>query len=237
MVRNVKYLLVCVIYWLLGHVSHAQSNPNKNVISASIGVTFGGPISKMVTHLENNNFDYYSSGGWFGPISYPVKSGPRGEFSITYTSMGSNNKDIGISFNYAQLGEVAGSTGQGQRIELGFRSYTLGAFYQFGPRLSKFSIGPTVMLNQVYTVEFSDYKETNEIIDDKITAGLKGTALIYFWNRRVTYGNIGISYLLTLPSEYGTFPVDDSDDQLAELEKTKLNFGYGTVFFAFGVKF
>ncbi|SDR03675.1 hypothetical protein [Flagellimonas zhangzhouensis] len=234
---NVKYLIISLVYLLLGEFMYAQEKDTKHALGASVGITFGGPMSKMVTHLENNNFDYYSNGGWFGPISYPVKSGPRGEFSLSYILMGSNSKDIEFSFTYAELGEVAGSTGQGHRIELGFRNYALGVFYQFGPRLTKFSVGPTLMLNQVYAVEFMDYKESNKIIDDKITAGLKGTALIYFWNRRVTYGNIGISYLLTLPTEHGPFPVNDSENELAELEKTKLNFGYGTVFFAFGVKF
>lgn len=237
MKRCTKNLLLPFTCLLLCHVSQAQTNIKKHALSAAAGITFGGPIAQMVNHLENNNYDYYSSSGWFGTTSYPVKSGPRGEFSLSYLLLKANNKDLIMSFNYAELGEVIGMNGSGQRLEVGFRSYMFGALYQFGPRLTKLSIGPTLMLNKLYVVEKKDFKETNAIIDDKITAGLKGTALIYFWNGKVTYGNIGVSYLLTLPTEHGPFPVERYAEPDGELEKTKLNFGYGSVFFAFGVKF
>lgn len=231
-----KNLLLSLTCLLLGVILHAQTNNKKRALGTSVGVTFGGPMAQMINHLESNNYDYRSTGGWFGPTSYPVKSGPRGEFSLSYLLFRANNKEFGMSFNYAELGEVAGLTGSGERLEVGFRSYTLGAFYQFGTRLTKLSVGPSLMLNKLYVVETKDFKETNEVIDDKITAGLKGTALIYFWNGKVTYGNIGVSYLLSLPTDYGPFPVQGNSSSV-ELEKTKLNFGYGSVFFDFGVKF
>jgi len=230
------FVLICIC--VMCAKLKAQTNVDSNQsIGFSAGVTFLGPLNKMSKFLESKGFGITSDGFIFGPTNYPVKTGPRGDFSLAYSFRTQKEKEFEIEFNLVQLGEIAGLNNSGDRLEVGFNSYTFGASYRFGSRLTKLNIGPTLMFNRSYSLDLESFDESKQTIETNLTAGIKFKALLYLWNRDKTYGNIGTSYLFSYAVEHGPFPVDGDSDASDSLPPTKLNFGYGSAFFAFGVKF
>ena len=232
--RRFTYSWVILFSYLFMSNGLAQTSDSfSRSFGFSAGVTYAGPLSQMSKYLERSGFNATSNGFLFGPRNYPVKTGPRGDFSATYSWKLKNGKTLEIEANIVQLGEVAGLNNRGNSIELGFGAFTLGTNYHFGSRLAKMSIGPTVMFNRAYFVNFDNLNESKESISNSVTMGLKTKLMVFLWNRKRTYGNVSAMYVLSYATEQGPFPTDNNN----ELESTPLNFGYGSVFLAFGVKF
>jgi hypothetical protein len=225
----VLFILCTIENDLCAHIDNANSKS----IGLSIGASFSGPLSQMSKYLETKGYGITSSGFIFGSTNYPVKTGPRSYISLVYAWKVKNEREIEIELNVASLGEIAGLNGSGERIEVGFQSYTLGSNYRFGPRLTKMSIGPTLMFNRSYAIGLEDFNESRDLITTTVALGLKTKLLLYLWNKRNTYGNIGGVYVLSYATEHGPFPTDEN----RELEKINLNFGYGAIFFSLGLKF
>ncbi len=238
MKMNSKILLGSFFCIQLGGFLNAQSS---NDFSYSLGISYGhpfiGPMNQMARHLEDNGFGITAPGFIFGPISYPTKSGPRRDLNFSYAWSIQNKKEIEIEFNLVDLGKTMGLNESGQILEFGFESITIGVNYRFGSRLTKLSIGPALMFNKMYAVQIENYRESGKrITSNPFTIGIKSKVLIYLWNRRVTYSNIGLSYLLSYPTEQGPFPLNENSGSQNQLEETKINFAYGSVFFSLGFK-
>lgn len=231
----VSTLFTCLLFYLNAYSQINDLSSNHN-IGFSLGPTFGGPTNQFSRYLEREGFDITSAGFIFGPTSYPVKSGPRGSYSLKYTSNYKEKGEFGVELSLSELGQVVGQNRSDDGIKVGFRSYTLGIDYTFGTRLTKLSIGPVLMINDMYRIPFGSFDEIKEKISTQIALGLKGQALIYFWNTKSTYGNFGVSYLISYPIEQGPFPLNSVPGEENALDPIKLNFSYGSVFFSFGVK-
>ena len=231
----VTTLFICLLFFAQ---TYSQSNDLSfnHSIGFAIGPTFGGPTNQFSRYLARERFDITSPGFIFGPIKYPVKSGPRASYTLNYTTNYKNKGALGFELNLNQLGTVAGQNIAGDRIEVGFSSYTIGVNYIFGSSHTKLSIGPVLMFSEAHTIQLENFEDVNENIKTNIAFALKGQALIYFWNTKSTYGNIGVSYLISYPIAHGPFPLISGAGQNKELEAIKLNFSYGSVFFSFGVK-
>lgn len=228
-------LFICILN-CANNYSQSNDLSLNHSIGFSIGPTFGGPTNQFSRYLERERFDITSPGFIFGPIKYPVKSGPRGSYSLNYTTNYKNKGELGVELNLSQLGTVAGQNTSGDRIEVGFRSYAIGVNYIFGTSHTKLSIGPVLLFSEAHTIQLENFEDVKENIKTNIVFALKGQALIYFWNTKSTYGNIGVSYLISYPIAQGPFPINSVQGQNKELEAIKLNFSYGSVFFSFGVK-
>ena len=231
--KIVSWSFLCFSYCLC---LQAQNDDKDHSIGLSIGTTFGGPAGNFSEFLEREGFGITTGGSFFGPTTYPVIVGSRASYSLHYQWKQKNGKYLGLDLNLNELGEVAGLNSSGRRVEVGFRNYSISANYTFGPRITKLSIGPALMFNNAYSIEFKDFKESEEKINTSIALGFKLSAIFYLWNKSVTYGKIGFSYLISYPVEQGPFPLKDDNDGPDELEKTKLNYSHGSVFFALGIK-
>lgn len=144
-----------------------------------------------------------------------------------------NENQIEFEFNRSTLGEIAGLNNSGQRVEAGFQSYSFSPNYRFGSKLTKISIGPTLMFNRIYTADFENLGDSKNYFDNDLTFGIKGKLSLYIWNREKSFFNLGLSYLITYNSEIVPFPTSGSN----ELKATRLNFSHGSSFFSFGLKF
>ncbi len=231
--KILRWSFLCFSYCLC---IQAQNDDKDHSIGLSIGTTIGGPAGNFSEYLEREGFGITTGGSFFGPTTYPVIIGPRASYSLSYQWKQKNGKYLGLDLNLNELAEVAGLNNSGRRVEVGFKSYTIGVDYTFGPGITKLSIGPALMFNNAYSIEFKDFKESKEKIDTSIAFGLKLSALFYLWNKSVTYSKIGISYMISYPVEQGPFPLNDNNDGTDELEETKLNYSHGSVFFSLGIK-
>ncbi len=230
--KIVRLSFLCFSYCLC---IQAQSDDNVHSIGFSLGTTIGGPAGNFSKYLEGEGFGITTGGSFFGPITYPVITGPRASYSLSYQWKQKNGKYLGLDLNMNELGEVAGLNNSGRRVEAGFKNYSMGVNYTFGPGITKLSIGPALMFNNAYSIDFKDFEESKEKINTNIALGFKISALFYLWNKSVTYGKIGISYLISYPVEQGPFPLNEDSDGADELEKTKLNYSHGSVFFSVGI--
>lgn len=228
-----RWSFLCFSYCLC---IQAQNDDKNHSIGFSLGITVGGPAANFSKYLEREGFGITTNGSWFGPTNYPVKTGPRTSYSANYIWKQKNGKYLGLDLSVNELGEVAGLNNSGRRLEVGFKSYSIGVDYTIGPGITKLSIGPALMFNRAYSIEFKDFKESKEKINTSLALGLKLSALFYLWDKSVTYGKLGFSYLISYPVEQGPFPLNEDNDGADELEKTKLNYSHGSVFFAIGIK-
>ena len=99
----VTTLFICLVFY---ENTFSQSNDLSfdHSICFSIEPIFGGPTNQFSRYLEREGFDITSAGFIFGPSSYPVKSGPRGSYSLKYTSSYTEKAEFGVELNLSELG-------------------------------------------------------------------------------------------------------------------------------------
>ncbi len=99
----VTTLFICLVFY---ENTFSQSNDLSfdHSICFSIEPIFGGLTNQFSRYLEREGFDITSAGFIFGPSSYPVKSGPRGSYSLKYTSSYTEKAEFGVELNLSELG-------------------------------------------------------------------------------------------------------------------------------------
>jgi hypothetical protein len=77
----------------------------------------------------------------------------------------------------------------------------------------------------------------NEPVNDysKVSLGIKSGLSTTLWNRRVTYGRLGASYLITYPVKVGPFEAENFSGSVS-IPEASVGFGHLIVMASFGLK-
>jgi len=213
---------------------------NKLKIEFGIGMNFSGPQQQMADLMKKYRYadtrkiwlKIFKNSKDF--IEYPIYSNAGFTTHIAFSYPIAKRSELGFMLNYSGFGEVNGYSSVYGYLDVHLSSLSLMPLYSYELKdYLEIQAGPAVMINSC-----DKYKSGSPASNEQYTnysIGLLTALNLKIWDRSVTFGKIGMNYLLTSDTEMGPYTSDAFSDSHLIPEST-FNFSHLNFVFVFGFK-
>lgn len=226
-------LLIFIVFTLSVYAQEEISGA-KSGLEIKIGFNTFGPAGKMFRLMVENDFDDTNISWFTGKtIEHPHYLNPSFNSQLSYSWNYKPGIKIGVILNYSFLREVGGLSSSAGFLFVSFSNISaVLPVLKFDLSKSwQFQTGPAVMINTGKTTSAGGPEEKYL----KPSAGALAGFNLRIWDRRVTFGSLGISYLLATPNKMGPFTaVNWAGDISRGIPENRYYFGHMSVGFSLG---
>jgi len=225
------FMFPALIVW-----SQEEPVAEKSVLKISIGLNTFGPVWRMSRLMIENDFDITTS-NWFSgaDISHPRKDPTGFTSQISWSKSTAERRNTGFVLNYSYLRQVTGYSLVAEWLTVSFSSLYL-AFPVFGFELPgdqegiELQAAPLVMVNSGRETGTGQHPESFLRVSPGILAG----ASVKLWNKRVTFGEFGVSVASGIPVKMGPFVAENFWEVSDEIPESGYWFSHINLVFSFG---
>jgi hypothetical protein len=202
-----------------------------------IGVNGSGPQQQMADLMKKYRYNDTQK-VWLkiftnkDYISYPVYSDVGFNTYVSLCYRIAPKSQIGLRLNYSGFGEVSGYSTQYGYLDIHLASLSVIPIYSFEfKEVLEIQAGPALMINSSDKTKYGSETYNEQYTQHSL--GLFTGLNLKIWDRKVTFGKIGMNYLLTKDCDMGPYTSDSNNDSHMIPEST-LNFSHLNFVFALG---
>jgi hypothetical protein len=206
-------------------------------IEFGIGMNFSGPQKHMADLMKKYGYDDTPQIWLYGNGSHPHYSNAGATTYISFRYRIAPRSNLGIMLNYSAFGEVNGYSSNYGRLNVRLSNLAVIPLYTYEcEKILELQVGPGLMINSGDKTCLGI--PTNEKYT-KYSLGLLTGLNFKIWDRSVTFGKIGTSYLFTAGSNLGPYTTSTLYQTFIRtfiVPESKINFGHLNIIFVFGFK-
>jgi hypothetical protein len=239
MKQLVKYLIMILMVSSTMNYAFAQDTKSDKKVKFEfgLGVNCSGPQQQIADLMKKYGYDdtqkvlfkIFTNKDY---ITYPNYSDVGFNTYIALSYHVAPASQVGIKLNYSAFGQVSGFSSQYGYLDVKLVSLSIIPVYTFGfKKVVELQAGPALMINSADNINLR-----SELTNERYTQhslGLFTGLNLMIWDRRVTFGKIGMNYLLTTDCKMGPYTAD-SNSNTYQIPESTLNFSYLNIIFAFG---
>jgi hypothetical protein len=230
-------VILIVSCMMLTTSAQETKSDKKAKIEFGIGMNFSGPQQHMVDLMKKYGYDDIPQFWLYGNDSHPHYSNAGTSVYISCCYRIAPRSFLGIRLYYSSFGEVNGYSSAYGRLNVRLSNLSVIPIYTYEfEKILELQVGPGLMIN-------SGNKTFLGIPTDEqyttYSLGLLTGLNLKIWDRSVTFGKIGTSYLFTAASNMGPYTTSTPHQTSIYtfiVPESKINFSHLNIVFAFGFK-
>jgi hypothetical protein len=237
--RWIVFIMILEISFIrLSASAQDLKSESKVKFEFGIGVNCSGPQQQMADLMKKYRYNDTQK-FWLkiftnkDYISYPIYSDVGFNTYISLCYRIAPKSQVGLRLNYSGFGQVSGYSTQYGYLDIHLASFSVIPIYTFEVNeVLEIQAGPALMINS------GDNKSVgSELNNEQYTQhslGLFTGLNLRIWDRQMTFGKIGMNYLLNKDCDMGPYTSDSYNDSHM-IPESALNFSHLNFVFAFGL--
>jgi len=217
--------------------SAQEIKSNKKLkIEFGMGLNFSGPQQQMGDLMKKYGYDDTQK-NWFSKDYdyYPIYYNTGTNIHISFCYRLAQKSKIGMMFNKSNFGEVSGYSSDYGYLDVRFKNVSVIPLYTYDLKeYLEIQVGPGLMINSGNKY-ITGSPATNEQYSN-FSLGLFTGLNLKIWDRSVTFGKIGMDYLLTADCKMGPYTSEAFWSKSHILPESTFNFSHLNFVFVFGFK-
>ena len=235
---RVRLLMICLLVISTNLIAFAKEKPSekKAQLEVGVGINTFGPAKQMDELMVQYHFDHTTPCLLFcssdKTIEHPHYESVGFTSHLSYSQDFKEHRQLGLMLKYTYLREVYGASAEGGYLFVRFSNVSVVPVYTCElDRYWELIAGPALLIN-------SGNKTSSPLADNEnytaISPGILLGTNLKVWDRRVTFGKLGIHYLATIKNKMGPYTAESFENS-AVIPESKIGFSHLDIKFIFGI--